>query len=203
MTVSKDEAVLIGDHKPESDPELNEESNESLEADRDGADRPKRRIPWSRVVAYGVLPGLVLILALGAGYLKWLDSSARASRQAQDESVRAAVESTMAILSYKPDTVEQDLGAAGDRLTGNFKESYTSLTRDVVIPGSKQRHISAVATVPAAATVSATDSHAVALVFVNQTIVMGNDPPTTTASSVRVTLDKVGGRWMISDFDPV
>ena len=34
--------------------------------------------------------------------------------------------------------------------------------------------------------------------FVNQTITVGNDPPTDTASSVRVTLDKIGGRWLIS-----
>jgi len=35
---------------------------------------------------------------------------------------------------YKPDTVDTDLGAARDRLTGEFKDSYTSLTHDVVIP---------------------------------------------------------------------
>lgn len=95
------------------------------------------------------------------------------------------------------------MGAARDRLTGAFEESYTQLTNDVVIPGAKQRRISAVATVPAAASVSATENHAVALVFVNQTIVIGADAPTVTASSVRVTLDKIGDRWLISGFDPV
>jgi Mce-associated membrane protein len=43
----------------------------------------------------------------------------------------------------------------------------------------------------------------VVLVFVNQTIMIGNDPPTATASTVRVTLDRVQGRWLISQFDPV
>jgi Mce-associated membrane protein len=51
--------------------------------------------------------------------------------------------------------VDTDLGAARDRLTGEFKDSYTSLTHDVVIPGSKQKHISAVANVPTAASMSA------------------------------------------------
>ncbi|BEH77096.1 MCE associated membrane protein [Mycobacterium pseudoshottsii JCM 15466] len=37
----------------------------------------------------------------------------------------------------------------------------------------------------------------------NQTIIVSQDPPTSTASSVRVTLDKVDGRWLISRFDPV
>jgi len=32
---------------------------------------------------------------------------------------------------------------------------------------------------------------------------VGADAPTNTTSSVRVTLDKVGGRWLISAFDPI
>ena len=119
------------------------------------------------------------------------------------ESMQAAKDSTIALLSYKPDTVEQQLGAARDLLTGEFRDSYTSLTNDVVIPGAKQKQISAVATVPAVASVSANPSHAVVLVFVNQTVIVGQDAPTDTASSVRVTLDKVGDRWLISKFDPV
>jgi len=41
------------------------------------------------------------------------------------------------------------------------------------------------------------------LVFVNQTVIVGQDAPTDTASSVRVTMDKVGDHWLISKFDPV
>jgi Mce-associated membrane protein len=77
------------------------------------------------------------------------------------------------------------------------------LTHDLVIPGAKQKQISAVATVPAAAATSATPTHAVVLLFVNQSVVVGQSAPTSTASSVRVTLDKVGARWLISQFDPV
>jgi Mce-associated membrane protein len=107
------------------------------------------------------------------------------------------------MLSYKPDSVDKDLTTARDRLNGTFRDSYTQLIHDVVIPGAKQKQILAKATVPAAASVSANEKHAVVLVFVNQTITVGNDPPTDTASSVRVTLDKVGGHWLISQFDPV
>jgi Mce-associated membrane protein len=161
------------------------------------------RFGWTRLLAYGVLPALALILALGAGYLKWQDGSARLSQTAATQSVRAATDSTIAILSYRPDTVDADLTAAGGRLTGAFRDQYTQLITSVVAPGAKQQHISAVATVPAAALVSATASHAVVLVFINQTTTIGNDPPTHTASSVRVTLEKVHDRWLISQFDPV
>lgn len=178
-----------------------EEPTDAAEADQGGT--PRRRVNWSRVLAFGVLPGLALVLAMAAGLFKWQDSSVRDAEVARIESVQAAKDSTIAMLSYKPDTVEQQLGAAHDLLTGDFRDSYTSLTQDVVIPGAKQKQISSVATVPAAASVSADPQHAVVLLFVNQTVVIGNGAPTNTASSVRVALDKAGGRWLISSFDPV
>jgi Mce-associated membrane protein len=43
----------------------------------------------------------------------------------------------------------------------------------------------------------------VVLVFVNQTVTIGEGAPTDTAPVVRVVLDKVNGRWLVSHFDPV
>jgi Mce-associated membrane protein len=57
--------------------------------------------------------------------------------------------------------------------------------------------------VPAAASVSATENHAVVLVFIDQTTTIGDDAPTQTTSSVRITLERVHDRWLISQFDPV
>jgi len=162
-----------------------------------------RQIKWSRVVAFGVLPAMALVIAAAAGFLKWQDAWVRGSTVAGIESVAAAKDSTVALLSYQPDTVDKDLAAARDRLTGKFEGSYTQLVHDVVVPGAKKDHIAAVATVPAAASVSATPRHAVVLVFVDQTVTVGNDAPTETSSIVRVTMDNIGGRWLISAFDPV
>ena len=187
-----------------TEPEATEAATEVAGSDHDERlTGLARRVRWSRAIVYVVLPALALLLASAAGFLKWQDGSARDAVAARTESVRAATDSTIALLSYKPDTVEKDLDAARGRLTGTFLSAYTSLTHDVVIPGAKQKQISAVATVPAAASTSATGNHAVVLLFVNQTVIIGQDAPTNTASSVRVTLDKVGGRWLISQFDPV
>ncbi|CAG6939289.1 hypothetical protein PICSAR126_04561 [Mycobacterium avium subsp. paratuberculosis] len=38
----------------------------------------------------------------------------------------------MALLSYRADSVDKDLAAARDRLTGEFKDAYAELTRQVV-----------------------------------------------------------------------
>ncbi len=80
---------------------------------------PKRQTNWSRVIAFGVLPTLAFLLALGAAFLKFVDSGVRESDAARDEAVQAAKDTTMAMLSYKPDTVEKQLTDARARLTGD------------------------------------------------------------------------------------
>jgi Mce-associated membrane protein len=162
-----------------------------------------RRIGPSRVLAYALLPAVALLIASAAGYLKWQDATLREGQAAHPQTVQAAVDGTVALLSYRSETVDKDLEAAKSRLTGKFLDAYTSLTRDVVIPGAKQKQISATATAAAAALTSQTASHAAVLLFVNQTVIVGKTAPTSTASSVRVTLDKIDGRWLIAQFDPV
>lgn len=61
--------------------------------------KPQRRSSFSRALGYGVLPGLALLLAAAAGYLKWQDASIHASQVGGTESVAAAKEGTVAILS--------------------------------------------------------------------------------------------------------
>ncbi len=199
-TASETEATENQSHSVETS-----EAVHGKETDDDSSDqrRRRRRIPGARVLAYAVLPALALFLAMGSGYLKWYTASVSNPLRDSIEAVRAASDSTIAMLSYQPDTVDKNLTAARDRLTGSLKDSFSSLVHDVVIPGSKQKQISAVATVAAAAAVSATETHAVVLEFVNQTDTVGTDPPTYTASRVRVTLDKIGGRWLIAGFDPI
>jgi Mce-associated membrane protein len=193
-----DDAELIDETIDQAAPDV----TEAQDADS-GTTRGLKRIKLSRVAAFGVLPVLALLLAAAAVFAKWQDASSRISHAASIESVAAAKESTVALLSYQADSVDKDLGAARDRLTGKFKDAYTQLTRDVVIPGSKKDHITAVATVPAAASVSATAQHAVVLVFVDQTVTVGTEAPSQSSSTVRVTLDKSGNHWLISAFDPV
>jgi Mce-associated membrane protein len=197
----------VAEDEPTDSDELDEstDSDESDESDEEPIepDAEGRTIDWSRILAFSVLPGLALLLALGAGFLKYVDNSVRNNNLAAIESVQAAKDGTVALLSYKPETVEKQLGDARSLLTGEFEKSYTELTTNVVIPGAKQQQISASARVPAAATVSADPNHAEVLVFVNQTVVVGGGAPSDTASSVKVTLDKVGDKWLISKFDPV
>lgn len=171
--------------------------------DPEQSERRWRRVFTSRMVVHGLLPVLAMILAVGAGYLKWVDGGAHDAQVASIEAVQAAVDGTTRMLSYQPDTVAQDLETAGQSMTGAFRDSYSELIRDVIIPGAREKRISSTATVPAAACAHASGNHAVVLVFVNQIVAMDAAPPTITTSSVRVTLEKLESRWLISEFIPI
>lgn len=190
------ESVDQGGNPEESPSNTDAATNEEREDQRVGG-------RWSRIVAFALLPVVVLVLAVAVGFVSYRDHSAAAADAARSESVQVATESSVALLSYRADTADTTLNAARDRLTGAFRDSYSSLIRDVVIPGAKQKHISSIATVPAAASVSASSQHAVVLLFVNQSIIVGSDAPTSSTSCVKVALDKVGNRWLISQFEPI
>jgi Mce-associated membrane protein len=197
------ESETAGDAQSDALQENPENPEHQEDSESAASDKDNRRTDWSRVLAYGVLPGLTLLLAFVAGFSQWQESSARTAQTARTESVAAAKESAIAILSYQPDSVEKSLVAARDRLTSPYKDAYTKLTNDVVIPGAQQDHVSVTATVPAAASVSASPRHAVVTLFVDQVAANGENAPTTTESSIRVTLEKISGRWLISGFDPI
>ncbi|MBJ7337779.1 hypothetical protein [Mycolicibacterium sp.] len=205
MTDSQDEKPTpeVDDvDEPEADETV--DAVEGSEATAAAAEPPHRRaIDWTKVLTYGVVPGIALILAMAAGFLKYVDNSVRESAAARTEAIQAASTGSAALLSYTPDKVEQQLNDARNLLTGDFRDSYTSLINEVVIPGAKQQQISAKATVPRVGSVSADPTKAVVLVFVNQSVVVGASAPTDTASAVRVTLEKIGDKWLISDFTPV
>ncbi|HOB48001.1 MAG TPA: hypothetical protein PKK01_01615 [Mycobacterium sp.] len=157
-----------------------------------------------RILAFAVLPTAAVALGATAGVLQWQVTFHRESASAASDSLRAARVAAVKLLSYQADTVEQELTAAREGLTGPFLNSYTDLIKTAVIPAARQRQISAVAEVVAAASVSASPEHAVAMVFINQTTTtVGVEAPTVIPSTVRVTLDKVDGRWLVSGFDPV
>lgn len=148
-------------------------------------------------------PLLAVLLVVNGGWLWWDASSRRHAQAAAAESVQAARESIVAMLSYTPENAERDLNAARERLTGRFLDDYTQLITTVVIPEATGKKITSAVTVPAAAAVSADADRAVVLAFIDQNRTVGKDKPTSLRSSARVSLDHVDGRWLIAGFDPI
>jgi Mce-associated membrane protein len=148
-------------------------------------------------------PILAALMVVNGAWLWWDASSRRQAQTAAAESVQAAREAIVAMLSYRPESAEADLTAARVRLTGRFLDDYTQLITTVVIPEATGQKITSVVEVPAAASVSADSDRAVVPAFINQNRTVGKEKPALTRSSARVSLDRVDGRWLIAGFDPI
>lgn len=165
----------------------------------DEAESPRTR---SRVSLPVVLAAIALVLAVTCAVLRWLIVAQDQSDTARDESVQAAKEITAQMLSYETETVEQQLGAARDRMTGEFLGKYSVMINDV-IPAAHAQQIAAVADVLRAGVVSAQPDSAELVLFVDQSVQVGREMPQKTVSVARATMVKVDDRWLMSKYEPV
>lgn len=150
---------------------------------------------------------LVAAASLGSAvvlYVTQYRTDVQTDDTAASSAVRAASEGTVALLTYKPDTVDTDLSAAKTHLTGEFLKYYGTFSDEVLLPAARERAVTTEASVVRAAEAEIHPDTAKVLVFVNQTTTSRERPdPAQSASSVMVSLTKVDGRWLISAFDPI
>ena len=181
--------------------------------DTDGADStaaPGRRLSAAAIPPIPVIP-LVLVLALLAagGLAAWLYFSEYRPDEQTDAAVAqsavdAARSGTMALLSYKPDTLDKDVAAAKSHLSGDFLNSYDEFTKQILSPAAKEKAVATTAQVVGAAATDVRPDSAVVLVFVNQVSTSRERPdPAMASSSVLVSLTKADGGWLITKFDPL
>jgi Mce-associated membrane protein len=131
----------------------------------------------------------------------------RPDRQIDDaaaqRAIRAASAGVVASLSYSPASMDTDFARAKSHLTGDFLAYYDKFTKEVVTPMVQQKQIAQTAVVVRAAISELHPDSAVVLVFLNETTTSKNKrEPLTTPSSVRISLTKVNGSWLISKLDP-
>jgi Mce-associated membrane protein len=131
----------------------------------------------------------------------------RPDQQTDDAAARAAIkaasEGTVALLSYTPETVDNDLTAAKSHLSGEYLRYFGDFGRYFLAPAVRQRNVKASASVMRAAVAELHPNSAVVLEFVHQTTTTKDKPePVLTTNNVRVTLSKIEGSWLITKFEP-
>ncbi|OMB94918.1 hypothetical protein A5733_01530 [Mycobacterium sp. NS-7484] len=172
-----------------------DEPSAADEPDEPEPSRNRSRIPL-------VLAALALVLAVACGVLRWLIVTQHESATARTESVEAAKDITVQMLSYETETVDQQLTAARDRMTGEFLGTYTAMINEV-IPAAHAQQIAAVADVQRVGVVSAKPDRAEVVMYVDQSVQVGNKMPEKTLSIVRATMVKEGDQWLLSQYEPV
>jgi Mce-associated membrane protein len=189
---------------PDVQPTADVEIDKSADAD-DAARTPRRNLR-----SVPVMP-VVLVLALlaTAGLAAWVYFSQYRPDQATDQAaaqsaIDAARDGAVAMLSYKPDTLDHDFAAARSHLTGDFLNYYDTFTKQVVSRAAREKAVTTAAQVVGAAATEVHPKSAVVLIFVNQVTTSKERPdPSAAASSVLVSLVKMQGTWLINKFDPI
>jgi Mce-associated membrane protein len=151
---------------------------------------------------------VLLLVALGALatwlYVDQYRPEKQTDAPAAKSAVDAARDGTVALLSYKPDTLNQDFAAAKSHLTGDFLNYYDQFTKQVVTPAATEKKLTTTAQVVGAAPSELHPDSAIVLLFVNQATVSKDRPdPAMASSSVLVSLIKVHGTWLITKFQPI
>jgi Mce-associated membrane protein len=195
-------------HDDETAPDV--EPTAEVEIDKSADANDAERPPGRNVRSIPVIPVVLVLALLAAGGLAaWLYFSQYRPDKATDgaasqSAIDAARAGTVAMLSYKPETLDQDFAAAKSHLTGDFLNYYDTFTKQIVSPAARDKAVTTTAQVVGAAATELHPKSAVVLIFVNQvTTSKERAAPSAAASSVLVSLTKVQDTWLINKFDPV
>ncbi len=170
-------------------------------------DEALQRRPALKRLLVPLVLAVLLLASAGLGswaYLTQFRPDQQTDAAVAAETIKAASDGSVALLSYTPETLDKDFATAKTHLTGDFLDYYTKFTTDVVTPAAKQKSVKTSAAVVRAAVSELKPDSAMVLVFLNQsTTSKDNVDGSYTASAVKVGLSKVNGAWLISAFDPV
>ncbi|MGA9873214.1 MAG: h domain protein [Rhodococcus sp. (in: high G+C Gram-positive bacteria)] len=158
----------------------------------------------SRTALRALAVVVVLALAVGVGVLFHQYRQSQHTEQARTDAVDAARAQATAMLAYDFGGVDDQLGSAAEGLTGDFRDEYTTLVTDVIAPAAKEKSLTVQVTVQGAAVVDAEPESATVLLFLNQITTSSEAPEAASSGSrVRMTMDKVDGRWLTSKLEPI
>jgi Mce-associated membrane protein len=205
-------AEAVEDDAGAAETEVDDSATEvRAEADSSPKRTARGRRGWSRPLRYvKVVPLLlVLLLLITGGVTAWLYFDQYQPKRQTDPGVARAVvtaasDGTVALLSYSPESLDKDFANAKSHLSGDFLSYYNEFTEQIVAPAAKQKSLKTIAHVIGAGVSELHPNSAVVLVFVDQSTTSKDKPdPAMAASSVRVSLSRVNGNWLITKFDPV
>ncbi|WP_455900698.1 twin-arginine translocation pathway signal [Rhodococcus gordoniae] len=147
---------------------------------------------------------VALVFAVLVGWLAYGAVQQSAAETARTEARVAAEEQAVAMLAYTHDQVDAQIEAAAEGLTGDFRDEYTNLMKNIIAPGAKEKAISVQVSVQASSVVSADADNAVTLLFLNQITTSSENPEAVSSGSrVRVELEKQDGRWLVGRLTPI
>jgi Mce-associated membrane protein len=164
----------------------------------EGERTPLRDRPWGQYLRRSALPLLLIASLAVSGFLGWKlwqhHQVELAGRQAQ----QAAIAYAQVLTSIDSNKVDENFRQVLDGATGEFKDMYTQSSvqlRQLLIDNKASAH----GVVVDSAIQSESTNKVVVLVFIDQTVANSTSPdPRIDRSRIKMTMEKVDGRWRAS-----
>ncbi|OBG27498.1 hypothetical protein A5672_05255 [Mycobacterium alsense] len=162
-------------------------------------DRVKlRKRPWRRYLRRGIMPLLLVASLTVSGFLGWRQWQEHQVTLAGQQAQQAAIAYAQVLTSIDSNNVDQNFRQVLDGATGEFKDMYTQSSvqlRQLLIDNKATAH----GVVVDSAIQSASTNKVVVLVFIDQTVTNTAAPdPRIDRSRIKITMEKVDGRWRAS-----
>lgn len=184
------------DGDEQTDEDEDDEDNVLLKSKRTTARRPKR--PWRQYLRRGILPLLLIASLAVSGFLGWKQWQEHQVNLAGQQAQQAAVAYAQVLTSIDSNKVDENFRQVLDGATGEFKDMYTQSSvqlRQLLIDNKASAH----GVVIDSAIQSESTNKVVVLVFIDQTVANSAAPePRIDRSRIKMTMEKVDGRWRAS-----
>lgn len=184
------------DEGDEQDDDEDEGGDGLLKRKRPDTERAKR--PWRRYLRRSVLPALLIAALAVSGLLGWRQWQDHQLKLAGEQAQQAAIAYAQVLTSIDSNKVDENFKQVLDGATGEFKDMYTQSSvklRQLLIDNKATAHG---VVVDSAIQSEATD-RVVVLLFIDQTVTNTAAPdPRIDRSRIKMTMEKVDGRWRAS-----
>lgn len=157
-----------------------------------------RERPWGRYLRRSLVP-LLLVASLSlSGVLGWRLWQEHQVKLAGQQAQQAAIAYAQILTSIDANKVDENFRQVLDGATGEFKDMYTQSSvqlRQLLIDNKASAH----GVVVDSAIQSESTNKVVVLVFIDQTVANTQAPdPRIDRSRIKMTMEKVDGRWRAS-----
>lgn len=165
---------------------------------RKRADSERHTRPWGKYLRRSIMPLLLVASLAVSGFLGWRQWQDHQVKVAGEQAQQAAIAYAQVLTSIDSNKVDENFRQVLDGATGEFKDMYTQSSvklRQLLIDNKATAH----GVVVDSAIQSESTNKVVVLVFIDQTVTNTAAPdPRIDRSRIKMTMEKVDGRWRAS-----
>jgi Mce-associated membrane protein len=155
------------------------------------------------VRAVRMLGVVVAVVAVLAGLCWFVAHRQSETQQARTDATNTANKSVVKLMSYNWRSVDRQVDATKDLVTGQFKDDYAQLVQGSIQPTAKDKQAAVQTAILKSSVVSSSPGEVVLLVYITQeSQTLANPDGDQTNTALRVSLENENGKWMISELKP-